>query len=74
MFNVAGLADNVCAVDIFRLTPSLKKQLLSSYNLDAVAAIQWGVNHEQTAIDQYQQLGAVVHKTGKMAKIVTQQQ
>jgi len=49
-----------------RLTASLKKRLMSAYNLDKVAAIQWGVNHEPTAIDLYKRLGAEVKETGNM--------
>jgi len=44
----------------------VKKRLMSAYNLDKVAAIQWGVNHEPTAIDLYKRLGAEVKETGNM--------
>jgi len=41
------------------------KKLLSNYNLEKVAAIQWGITHEATAIEQYCSLGADVTPTGK---------
>ena len=44
---------------------SLKKRLLSSYNLSAVRAIQWGIVHEDTAVESYCSLGAEVQKTGQ---------
>ena len=45
---------------------SLKKRLLSAYNLDNVQSIQWGITHEDYAIAQYTKYGAAVHKTGKL--------
>jgi len=48
-----------------RVSASLKKRLLSSYNLDAVKSIAWGVNHEDTAIKSYEKFGATVVQTGK---------
>lgn len=53
----------------FRITPSLKKRLLSAYNLDKVAAIQWGVIHEAKAIEEYCKLGGIVNTTGKLSLI-----
>jgi hypothetical protein len=47
-----------------RLMPALLKKLLCTYNLERVAAIQWGVIHEQTAISQYCSMGARVSTTG----------
>jgi len=41
------------------------KKLLSSYNLEKVAAIHWGITHESIALEQYCQLGADVTPTGK---------
>ena len=49
---------------IFRLSASLKKKLLSCYNLETIAAIQWGVHHETTAIKKYCSLGGQVEETG----------
>ncbi|XP_078331749.1 uncharacterized protein LOC144625290 isoform X3 [Crassostrea virginica] len=36
-----------------RLTVSLKKRLLSAYNLEKRPSIQWGLTHEKSAIDCY---------------------
>lgn len=49
----------------FRFTASLKRRLLSSYNLEAVRSIAWGLNHEKVALDRYAELGAVVEPTGQ---------
>lgn len=49
---------------VFRLTPSLRKRLLSAYNLEKIPAIQWGIMHESVALHQYECLGAQVEKTG----------
>ena len=48
----------------FRLSVSLKKRLISAYNLDSVAAIQWGVQHERTALSKYREMGAEIEETG----------
>ena len=40
------------------------KRLLSSYNLDGVKAIAWGINHEEEALNAYRSLGGIVHETG----------
>ena len=37
---------------------------MSSYNLEAVRSIAWGINHEETAIESYRSLGCVVEDTG----------
>ena len=47
-----------------RLSMSLKKRLLSAYNIDAVTAIQWGIQHESSALAKYKELGAEVEETG----------
>ncbi len=43
---------------------------MSSSNLERVAAIQWGVTHEDIAIEEYCKLGAVVSKTGCLQFVV----
>lgn len=52
------------AFNFDRFTNSLKKRLLSSYNLEAVRSIAWGINNEDRAIADYMSLGAVVEHTG----------
>lgn len=42
-----------------RLTISLKKRLLSAYNLEKRAPIQWGITHESVAIEEYCKEGGV---------------
>lgn len=50
----------------FRLSASLRKRLLSAYNLEKRDAIQWGITHETTAIEAYCRIGGVtVRPTGK---------
>ena len=46
------------------MSASLKKTLLSTYNLEKVAAVNWGITHEATAIASYCSLGAIVLKSG----------
>ena len=49
-----------------RLSDSLKKRLLSAYNLKRRALIQWGITHEKVGIEEYCKKGAVtVLPTGK---------
>ena len=50
--------------ELRRLSPSLKKRLMSGYSLDKVAAIQWGIMHESTALGEYHKMGAQVDQTG----------
>jgi len=50
--------------ELCRLSPSLKKRLMSGYSLDKVAAIQWGIMHESTALGEYHKMGAQVDQTG----------
>ncbi|XP_062611462.1 uncharacterized protein LOC134273287 [Saccostrea cucullata] len=48
-----------------RLTASLKKRLMSSYNLESVKSIAWGIIHEDDALKKYQNdFGALIQKTG----------
>ena len=44
--------------------PSLKKRLLSAYNLEKKAPIQWGITHEDEALKQYSSAGGKVISTG----------
>ena len=48
------------------MSVSLKKRLLSAYNLDTVAAIHWGIIHEETALNEYKALGAEILETGML--------
>ena len=42
------------------MSASLKKTLSSSYNSEKVAAVNWGIIHEDTAIALYCSLGAIM--------------
>ncbi|XP_052683505.1 uncharacterized protein LOC128163870 isoform X5 [Crassostrea angulata] len=54
-----------CKSSYLRLTLSLKKRLLSAYNLEKRPSIQWGLTHEKVAIDSYCKLSEVsVLQTG----------
>ena len=55
------------------LTMTLKKRLLSSYNLEKIAPIQWGIHHEETALQRYCALGGIVDKSGNATVISIQQ-
>ena len=48
----------------FRLAVSTMKRLVSAYNLETVNAVQWGVLHEEVAMDEYKKLGGSVQPTG----------
>jgi hypothetical protein len=37
---------------------------MSTYNMDRVASIQWGITHEDVAIAEFCQLGVSVARTG----------
>lgn len=50
-----------------RLTASLKKRLLSAYNLEKREPIQWGITHESVALTEYCKEGDVsVLPTGNL--------
>lgn len=50
-----------------RLTASLKKRLLSAYNLEKRDPIQWGITHENVALTEYCKEGDVsVLPTGNL--------
>lgn len=62
-----------CKICFFfcRLTESLKKRILSAYNLERKAPIQWGITHEKVGVAEYCKAGAVtVLQTGKFCVIV----
>eukprot|EP00105_Crassostrea_gigas_P041592 XP_019925740.1 PREDICTED: uncharacterized protein LOC105335315 [Crassostrea gigas] len=48
-----------CKSSYLRLTLSLKKRLLSAFNLEKRPSIQWGLAHEKVAIDSYCKLSEV---------------
>lgn len=48
-----------------RITLSLKKRLMSAYNLEAIRAVDWGITHEDDAVRKYENdFGAAVEQTG----------
>ncbi|XP_062613222.1 uncharacterized protein LOC134274994 isoform X1 [Saccostrea cucullata] len=64
-FTASNFGQIIGAIRRNRLTASLKKKLLSSYNLEKRASIQWGLTHERTAIEEYSKIGEVtVLETG----------
>lgn len=50
---------------LFIVTASCKKRLMSSYNLEKVAPIMWGITHEETAKTIYKKQGGIIKETGK---------
>ncbi|XP_061174798.1 uncharacterized protein LOC133183939 [Saccostrea echinata] len=64
-FTASNFGQIVTAIRKNRLNVSLKKRLLSAYNLEKRAPIQWGLAHEKTAIQEYCKLFEVnVLETG----------
>ncbi|XP_048732557.1 uncharacterized protein LOC130053051 [Ostrea edulis] len=64
-FTASNFGQIIAATKRNRLTNSLKKRLLSAYNLEKRASIQWGINHESVAIAEYCKAGDVtVVQTG----------
>lgn len=48
-----------------RITISLKKRLMSSYNLESIKAVAWGITHEEHALKKYEhEFNASVQQTG----------
>lgn len=48
-----------------RLTLSLKKQLMSAYNLESIKAVAWGITHEDDALRKYEKdFDAAVEQSG----------
>ncbi|KAH3868370.1 hypothetical protein DPMN_031515 [Dreissena polymorpha] len=52
-FTASNFGHILSAFDKKKLTVSLKKRLLSAYNLEKRAPVQWGVTHEQVCIAEY---------------------
>ncbi|XP_052216974.1 uncharacterized protein LOC127881783 isoform X3 [Dreissena polymorpha] len=64
-FTASNFGHILSAFDKKKLTVSLKKRLLSAYNLEKRAPVQWGVTHEQVCIAEYCKVGGVaVRPTG----------
>ncbi|XP_064612598.1 uncharacterized protein LOC135476494 [Liolophura sinensis] len=63
-FNCVCFAFQSYSCCFARISESLKKTLLSTYKLDTVASIQWGVTHEKSALQQYEMCGGKVEQTG----------
>ncbi|XP_056003436.1 uncharacterized protein LOC125662308 [Ostrea edulis] len=48
-----------------RITLSLKKRLMSAYNLESIRAVDWSITHEDDALKKYEKdFGAVVEQSG----------
>lgn len=48
-----------------QITISLKKRLMSSYNLESIKAVAWGITHEEHALKKYEhEFSASVQQTG----------
>lgn len=64
-FTASNFGPILAAAKRNRLTVSLKKRLLSAYNLEKRAPIQWGVTHEKNGIEDYcKTAGVTVVQTG----------
>ncbi|XP_060085906.1 uncharacterized protein LOC132565252 [Ylistrum balloti] len=64
-FTASNFGQILVAANRNRLSISLKKRLLSAYNLEKRAPIQWGVAHEKNGIEEYCKKGGVtVGQTG----------
>ncbi|XP_022288509.2 uncharacterized protein LOC111100719 [Crassostrea virginica] len=71
-FTASNFGQIIAAAKRNRLSASLKKRLLSAYNLEKRAPIQWGITHESVAIAEYckegdvtvLQTGIWLHETG----------
>lgn len=59
-FTASNFGQILGAARRHRLTDSLKKRLMSTYNMDRAASIQWGITHEDEAIAEFCQLGVSV--------------
>nr|XP_022310131.1 uncharacterized protein LOC111115613 [Crassostrea virginica] len=58
-FTASNFGQIIGAAKRNRLSDSLKKRLLSAYNLERRAPIQWGITHEKVGIEEYCKKGAV---------------
>lgn len=71
-FTASNFGQIIAAAKRNRLTTSLKKRLLSAYNLEKRDPIQWGITHESIAMVEYCKEGGVsvlptgiwLHETG----------
>lgn len=64
-FTASNFGKIIAAAKRNRLTASLKKRLLSAYNLEKRDPIQWGITHESVALTEYCKEGDVsVLRTG----------
>ncbi|XP_052680929.1 uncharacterized protein LOC128161649 [Crassostrea angulata] len=64
-FTASNFGQIIGAIRRKRLTESLKKRILSAYNLERRAPIQWGITHEKVGVEEYCKAGAVtVLQTG----------
>lgn len=60
-------------MDVFncRITISLKKRLMSSYNLESIKAVAWGITHEEHALKKYEhEFTASVQQTGNFCYLI----
>ncbi|WAR21973.1 LOW QUALITY PROTEIN: hypothetical protein MAR_015947, partial [Mya arenaria] len=58
-FSASNFGQIIAASKRNRLCASLKKRLLSAYNLQKGAPIQWGITHEKNGLDAYCRTGGV---------------
>lgn len=58
-FTASNFGQIIGAIRRKRLTESLKKRILSAYNLERRAPIQWGITHEKVGVEEYCKAGAV---------------
>ncbi|WAQ94832.1 hypothetical protein MAR_007303, partial [Mya arenaria] len=58
-FTASNFGQIIAASKRNRLCASLKKRLLSAYNLQKRAPIQWGITHEKNGLDAYCRTGGV---------------
>lgn len=56
---VTNFGQIIGAIRRKRLTESIKKRILSAYNLERRAPIQWGITHEKLGVEEYCKAGAV---------------
>lgn len=58
-FTASNFGQIIGAAKRNRLTESLKKRILSTYNLERRALIQWGITHERVGVSEYCKAGGV---------------
>ncbi|XP_060564386.1 uncharacterized protein LOC132723641 [Ruditapes philippinarum] len=64
-FTASNFGQIIAAAKHNRLSISLKKRLLSAYNLEKRAPIEWGIIHEKNGLEAYSEKGEVtVRQTG----------